>query len=82
MSTVPAREIKRRGISAVDEALATGPVHVIRDDEAKYVVLSEEDYRMLLSDLADARLAASEADAKAGRIKRTSVGKLLTEIEG
>ena len=81
MSIVPAREIKRRGISAVDEALSQGPVHVIRDDEAKYVVLSEQDYQTLLTDLADARLAASEADAEAGRMKKTTAKKLLAELE-
>lgn len=82
MSTVPAREIKRRGISAVDEALSRGPVHVIRDDEARYVVLSVEDYEAMLSDLAEARLEASEADVKAGRVRKTTAKKLLAEIEG
>jgi hypothetical protein len=31
MDTVPAGEIKRRGMSAVDDLIAKGPVHVIRD---------------------------------------------------
>lgn len=30
MNSIPAQEIKRRGISAVDEALRQGPVHIIR----------------------------------------------------
>lgn len=29
MNTIPAQEIKRRGIAAVDEALHNGPVHII-----------------------------------------------------
>jgi hypothetical protein len=32
LKTIAAREIKRRGISTVDEALKDGPVHVITND--------------------------------------------------
>ena len=32
MNVVPAQEIKRRGIAAVDEALAQGPVHMIKNN--------------------------------------------------
>ena len=81
MSTIPAREIKRRGMAAVEEALAEGPVQVVRDDEVRYVVLSAADYQTLLDDLAEARLRASEADLAAGRAKRTTPAKLLAEIE-
>ena len=81
MSTIPAREIKRRGMAAVEEALSEGPVHVIREDEPRYVILREEDYRMLLEDLAGARLEAAEADISAGRMKKTSPEELLAELE-
>ena len=81
MSSIPAREIKRRGMAAVEEALAEGPVQVVRDDEVRYVVLSAADYQALLDDLAEARLRASEADLTAGRAKRTTPAKLLAEIE-
>ena len=80
MSTLAAREIKRRGVAAMEEALRDGPVHIIRDDEAKYVVLREGDYKALLADLAESRLAASDADLAAGRVKRTTAAKLLAEI--
>ena len=46
-STITAKEIKRRGISAVDEALRQGPVHVIQRNRPRYVILSEEDYQRL-----------------------------------
>ena len=82
MSTLPAKEIKRRGMAAVEEALAQGPVHVIREDEPQYVILREKDYQALLDDLASARLRASEADANAGRLKKTSPRALLAEMEG
>jgi len=81
MSSVPAREIKRRGMAAVDEALREGPVQVVRDDEARYIILRTEDYQALLDDLAEARLKASEADVAAGRVRKTTPGKLLAEIE-
>lgn len=45
--TISAKEIKRRGISAVDEALSHGPVHVIQRNKPRYVILSEEDYQRL-----------------------------------
>lgn len=80
MTQVPAKEIKRRGMVAVEEALADGPVHIVRDDVAKYVVLRKEDYEALLQDLADARLAAAEEDVAAGRVKRTTAKKLIEEI--
>ena len=80
MKTIAAQEIKRRGISAVDEALANGPVHIVRNNQPKYVILSEKDYENILSDLAEARLAASENDLKAGRIKRGNSRQLMAEL--
>jgi len=47
-NTVSAQEIKRRGISAVDEALRNGPVHVIRRNRPSYVILTEEHYERLV----------------------------------
>jgi len=48
MNTIPAQDIKRRGMSAVDALLAKGPVHVIRNNRPRYVILSEDDYSQLL----------------------------------
>ncbi|HYW77877.1 MAG TPA: type II toxin-antitoxin system Phd/YefM family antitoxin [Gammaproteobacteria bacterium] len=45
--TISAQEIKRHGISAVDEALRHGPVHVIRRNRPSYVILSEAHYQRL-----------------------------------
>ena len=42
MNTITAQEIKRRGISAVDDALRKGPVHIIKNNKPSYVVLAEE----------------------------------------
>jgi PHD/YefM family antitoxin component YafN of YafNO toxin-antitoxin module len=80
MSTVPLQEIKRRGTTAVDEALAEGPVHLVKSNRATYVVMSERDYQQLMSDLAEARLAASELDLKQGRVRRGSAADLMKAL--
>jgi PHD/YefM family antitoxin component YafN of YafNO toxin-antitoxin module len=79
MNIIPAREVKRRGISAVDEALEEGPVHLVRNNRARYVVMSESDYQELMTDLAEARMAASELDLKAGRVHRGTASDLVRE---
>ena len=85
MNSVPAQEIKRCGISAVDEALAQGPVHIIKNNRPQYVVLSEEDYRELLDareEAGRARIKASLEDARAGRVTRhDSVDALMQSLE-
>lgn len=84
MNIVPAQEIKRRGITAVDEALAHGPVHILKNNRAQYVVLSEAHYRELLDSQKEAELArlkASLDDAKAGRTTlHRSVEALLRQV--
>ena len=80
MNIISAGEIKRRGISAVDDVSDKGPVHVIKESRPQYVVLSESDYQQLLSDLADARLASSDADLQAGRVRRGTATQLMREI--
>ena len=80
MNTIPAGEIDRRGIGAVDRLLAHGPVHVIRGNRPRYVVLSVEEYDGLLQEFEDARLAASEADLAAGRVRTGTARQIMKEI--
>jgi len=83
MNAVPAQEIKRKGISAVDEALQKGPVHVIKNNQPQYVVLSEERYRELIEaedEAYIARVRASLEDVKAGRVKRGTAEDLIREL--
>ncbi len=80
MSIIPVQEIKRRGIGAVDDALKNGPVHLIKNNRPEYVVMAETDYQELMQDLAEARLAASELDVKAGRVQRGTADDLMSEI--
>ncbi len=48
MNSIPAQDIKRRGISALDKLLEGGPVHVIKNNRPCYVVLTEADYARLV----------------------------------
>ena len=80
MNLIAAQEIKRRGIGAVDEALAKGPVHVIRNNRPRYVVLSAQEYEAMLMDIAEARLASSEADLQANRITRGTAADIMAAL--
>jgi PHD/YefM family antitoxin component YafN of YafNO toxin-antitoxin module len=83
MNTVAAQEIKKRGISAVDEAIKEGPVHVIKNNQPQYVVLSEERYRQLVEaedEAYIARVRASLEDVKAGRVKRGTAKDLIKNL--
>ena len=41
MRTLSAREIKRRGVAAIEELLGQGPVHILKNNHPACVVLSE-----------------------------------------
>ena len=85
MNTIPAQEIKRRGIAAVDDLIATGDVHIIKNNQPQYVVLSEARYRELIEAQDEAyvaRVRASLEDLKAGRVRRfASAEELLNALE-
>lgn len=83
MNTIPAQEIKRRGIAAVDELIAKGDVHIIRNNRPQYIVLSLERYEALLEaqeEALEARIRASLEDLKAGRVKRGTAEDLIREL--
>jgi PHD/YefM family antitoxin component YafN of YafNO toxin-antitoxin module len=84
MNTIPAQEIKRRGIAAVDDLISKGDVHVIRNNQPQYVVLSEMRYRELIEAQEEAyaaRVLASLADVKAGRVTRGTAEDLIKELQ-
>jgi PHD/YefM family antitoxin component YafN of YafNO toxin-antitoxin module len=81
MTTLPAQDVKRRGIGAVDKLLEKEPVHIIKNNRPMYVVLFEEDYQSMLEDLEMARIEASGADLTAGRIRRGSASDLMKELD-
>lgn len=86
MNSIPAQDIKRRGISAVDALLRDGPVHVIKNNRPSYVVLTEAAYAELLESnrvAATERLRESLADLEAGRTHRyESADALMQALDG
>jgi PHD/YefM family antitoxin component YafN of YafNO toxin-antitoxin module len=84
MNTIPAQEIKRRGITAVDELLERGPVHVISENRPKYVVMDETRYEELLEaeeDASLARIRASLEEVRVGNVQRhDSIADLMEAI--
>jgi len=85
MNSIPAQEIKRRGLAAVDDLLDQGDVHVIRNNKPQYVVLTEERYQALIADAHEAYLArvrTSLEDVSAGRVKKfTTADDLLRVLD-
>ena len=84
MNSIPAQEIKRRGIAAVDDLIAKGDVHVIRNNQPQYVVLSEERYKELMvaeQEAHYARVRESLQDLKDGRVKRGTADELIKELK-
>jgi PHD/YefM family antitoxin component YafN of YafNO toxin-antitoxin module len=85
MRTISAQEIKRRGISAVDDLLAEGPVHIITRNEPRYVVMDEARYEELVEahhEAYVARVLASLADVAAGKARRfATVAELMEAID-
>jgi PHD/YefM family antitoxin component YafN of YafNO toxin-antitoxin module len=85
MNVIPAQEIKRRGIAAVDDLIEKGDLHVIRNNRPQYVVLSEERYQELKTAEQEAcytRVRASMKDIKSGRVKKfKTVDDLLKTLE-
>ena len=83
MNTIPAQELKRRGIAAVDGVIAQGDVHVIRNNRPEYVVMTETRYQEMVAEAEEAyvaRVKASLEDVKAGRVWRGSAADLIKEL--
>lgn len=47
MNSIPAHELKRRGVAALEEAAKKGPVHIIKNSRPALVVLTHEAYAKL-----------------------------------
>jgi PHD/YefM family antitoxin component YafN of YafNO toxin-antitoxin module len=84
MNSIPAQELKRRGIAAVDDIIDKGDVHVIRNNKPQYVVISEERYQELVAEANESYMArhrASLGDLKEGRVKRGTAEDLINELK-
>lgn len=84
MELIPAAEIRRRGLSALDKRLQHGPVHVVKHDRLRYVILSEAHYQELVEaqlEAERARIKEALADAEAGRVRRLPADELIARLE-
>jgi PHD/YefM family antitoxin component YafN of YafNO toxin-antitoxin module len=82
MNSLPAQEIKRRGLAAVDEVIGNGDVHVIRNNQPQYVILSEARYQELIAEAGEAYLARVKAalqDTRAGKVQRFATADALLQ---
>jgi len=83
VNTIPALEIKRRGISVVDKQIESGPVHVIKNNRPQYVVMTEDRYQSMIEEMNEAwefRIKASLEEASAGQVRRGTADELIHEI--
>jgi len=83
VNTISALEIKRRGISIIDEQIACGPVHIIKNNRPRYVVMSEDGYQHLMEEMNEVwelRIKASLDEADAGQTRRGTADELIREI--
>ncbi len=83
MRSIPAREIKRCGISAVDKLLDEGPVHVIKNDVPRYVIMTELHYEELLEARDDALVARAQwgmAEVASGGGRRVTAEEIAQEL--
>ena len=78
-TTMPAQEIKRRGMSAMNESLAHGPVWVVSNNIPKYVVMFAEDFKRMRHEAFVNECLQSEAEYRAGHFEYTTPEKLMAE---
>ncbi len=50
MNTLAAKELKRRGVIALEERLSKGPVHILKNNRPVCVVLNPAQYEMITKD--------------------------------
>lgn len=80
--TIAASEIKRRGISAVDEMLKEGPVYVIKNNCIQYIIMDRTRYEEVLEDQEEATIArvmASREEIEAGLGRVMTVDEIMGE---
>jgi len=81
MTVIAANDLKRRGVSALAEALAD-------EDEAaitvrgreRYVVMTAAHYQVLREHELAAAVAEARADIEAGRVRECTVAEHLAEV--
>ena len=81
MNSISANDLKTRGVSAIERALADQPeVSLTVRGQAKYVVMRREQYAHLRECELEAALAESKTDLDAGRFVKESVEKHIKRL--
>ena len=81
MNTISANDLKTKGVSAIEKALADQPeASVTVRGQLKYVVMSREQYAHLRECELEAALAESKADLDAGRFVKESVEQHIKRL--
>ncbi len=81
MNAISANDLKTRGVGAIEQALAgQQEASVTVRGQAKYVVMSREQYAHLRECELEAALAESKADLDAGRFVKESVEQHLKRL--
>ncbi len=81
MQSVTANELKTKGVSAVEERLATEDEVIITvRGQDKYVVMSLEKYARLREYELDIAVQEARADYAAGRVTRESVDDHMKRV--
>jgi len=82
MRTIPANDLKTKGIKAIEEALLLQPeASVSVRGQSKYVIMSNDQYQYLRECELEAALAESRADLEAGRFVKETVSEHIKRIE-
>jgi len=84
MITISASEVKKRGISVVDEILKKQKsVPVIHRSKIKYVILDKNVYDAINNDLEESvleRVSRSEEEYQSGKYSEGSADELISDI--
>ena len=81
MNSISANDLKTKGVSAIERALADQPeVSLTVRGQTKYVVMSREQYAHLRECELEAALAESRADLDAGRFVKESVEQHIKRL--
>jgi len=81
MNSISANDLKTKGVSAIEQALADQPEATVTvRGQTKYVVMSREQYVRLRECELEAALAESKADLDAGRFVKESVEQHIKRL--
>ena len=78
--TFPAQEVKRRGMSVMNESLAHGPVWVISNNAPKYGVMFADEFKRRRHEAFVNECLQSEAEYHAGHFKRGTPTEIMSDI--